>query len=159
MTILESYQLARSESSTSPAMAWLEDSSADRVNEQAISSRSLEIGRESRMYKTGDLARYRSDGTIEFIGRTDHQIKIRGFRVELAEIESILTQTEGVAQAVVVARENESRKMRFVAYVVLQNSRLSDFPGTTPSCALENRGGGPNAASLRKALRKVSQPT
>ena len=115
----------------------------------------FEIRRESRMYKTGDLARYRSDGTIEFIGRTDHQVKIRGFRIELAEIESILTRTGGVAQAVVVARENESPEKRLVAYVVLQNSRLSDFPGTTPSCALENRGGGPNAASLRKALRKV----
>ena len=46
----------------------------------------------SRLYKTGDLVRYRSDGTIEFLGRIDNQIKLRGFRIELGEIESVLNQ-------------------------------------------------------------------
>ncbi|MGB8355654.1 MAG: amino acid adenylation domain-containing protein, partial [Chthoniobacteraceae bacterium] len=68
---------------------------------------------EGRLYKTGDLARYRKDGAIEFLGRIDHQVKVRGFRIELAEIESALGRHLGVQQCVVIARED-----RLVAYIV-----------------------------------------
>jgi non-ribosomal peptide synthetase component F len=57
-----------------------------------------------RLYRTGDLVRYRPDGNLEFLGRIDHQVKLRGFRVELGEIESVLGQHPEVKGAVVVAR-------------------------------------------------------
>src|SRR5262249_38699280 len=58
----------------------------------------------SKMYRTGDLCRYLADGNVEFIGRADHQIKVRGFRVELGEIEATLAKHPSVRQAVVVAK-------------------------------------------------------
>lgn len=70
----------------------------------------------ARMYRTGDLARYRTDGQIEFLGRNDFQIKIRGFRVELGEIESCLAAHQSVRGAVVVARGETHENRRLVAY-------------------------------------------
>ncbi len=72
----------------------------------------------ARMYRSGDLARRRADGSIEFIGRQDKQIKIRGFRVELGEIEANLKSDPAIAEAAVVALEQGSSK-RLVAYLVL----------------------------------------
>ncbi|MCU1268103.1 MAG: putative linear pentadecapeptide gramicidin synthetase LgrB [Acidobacteria bacterium] len=72
----------------------------------------------SRMFRTGDLARYREDGTIEFLGRADYQVKIRGFRVELGDIEFALSRHRAVCESVVVAREDDSGDRRLVAYVV-----------------------------------------
>jgi amino acid adenylation domain-containing protein/non-ribosomal peptide synthase protein (TIGR01720 family) len=79
----------------------------------------------ARLYKTGDLACYQKNGTIEFLGRIDYQIKLRGLRIELGEIEAVLGQHPAVQQNIVVAREDELKNQRLVAYLV-QNSRSAN---------------------------------
>ncbi|BET96664.1 non-ribosomal peptide synthetase [Xenorhabdus sp. TCT-1] len=76
----------------------------------------------ARMYKTGDLGRWLSDGNIEYLGRNDFQIKLRGFRIELGEIEAKLTQCDGVREAVVITREDEPSQKRLVAYLLPEES-------------------------------------
>lgn len=71
-----------------------------------------------RVYKTGDLARYREDGCLEFLGRIDQQIKMRGFRIEPAEIEAALLLHPGVRESVIVARPQANGDKRLVAYIV-----------------------------------------
>ncbi|MDY7077386.1 MAG: amino acid adenylation domain-containing protein [Chloroflexota bacterium] len=85
-------------------------------------------GTGARLYKTGDLVRYRADGNIEFLGRVDHQVKVRGFRVELGEIEVALSQHPAVREAVVLAREDGEEGKRLVGYVAPEGEQS---PGVT----------------------------
>jgi len=70
----------------------------------------------AKLYKTGDLARYRPDGNIEFLGRIDNQVKVRGFRIELGEIEAVLSQYPTIQRSVVILREDIPADKRVVAY-------------------------------------------
>jgi len=74
--------------------------------------------RGARLYKTGDLARYLQDGNIEFLGRNDHQVKVRGFRIEPGEIEAVLGQHPGIREVVVAARESVQGDNRLAAFIV-----------------------------------------
>ncbi len=114
-------------------------------------------GSGERLYRTGDLCRYRRDGEIEFLGRVDHQVKIRGQRIELGEIEAVLAALPGVREAVAVVRED-----RLVAYVtgevdveVLRmalRERLPDYMVPAAFVTLEALPINPNGKVDRKAL-------
>lgn len=87
-------------------------------------------GRNTRLYKTGDLVRWLPDGNLEYIGRMDFQVKIHGFRIELGEIESVLSSYSGVKQCVVIAKEHhtseDSNNKYLVGYYVADNKLVED---------------------------------
>lgn len=80
-----------------------------------------------RVYRTGDLVRRRADGALEFLGRLDDQVKVRGHRIEVGEIECVLAEHPAVRQAVVVARGDAVAGIRLVGYVVPENGRREDL--------------------------------
>ena len=89
----------------------------DLTKERFISS-PFQENMQSRLYKTGDLARWLSDGNIEYVGRRDNQVKIRGFRIELGEIESVLQEIPSIKQSIVIAREGNDSNKQLIAYIV-----------------------------------------
>ncbi|MDJ1175086.1 non-ribosomal peptide synthetase [Roseofilum capinflatum] len=119
----------------------------------------------SRLYKTGDKARYLPDGNIEFIGRIDNQVKIRGFRIELGEIEATLTQHPEISSAVVIVREDSPGDKRLVAYIVAKKevassdlrgflkTKLPDYMIPSAFIFLEAIPLTPNGKCDREALR------
>ncbi|QHI35445.1 Tyrocidine synthase 3 [Kordia antarctica] len=93
------------------------------INEEAL--------KYTKLYKTGDMGRWLSNGDIEFLGRKDEQIKLRGFRIELGEIETILHQHHAIDNAVVISRINEENETELIAYLVcekdIKRNEIKDF--------------------------------
>jgi hypothetical protein len=127
---------------------------------------------EARLYKTGDVARRRSDGNIEFIGRIDDQVKIRGFRIEPAEVEANLGQHAAVRGAAVLARKDDSGDERLVAYIVPHRrpaptvselrsylrERLPEYMVPSDFVVLEALPLTPNGKVDRRALPALDRP-
>nr|WP_278046118.1 non-ribosomal peptide synthetase [Clostridium beijerinckii] len=90
------------------------------LTEEKFIDNPFELG--TKIYKTGDLARWLPDGNIEFLGRIDNQVKIRGFRIELGEIENRLLENENIKEATVLVKENKDGEKYICAYVVSENS-------------------------------------
>ncbi|MCY7362994.1 MAG: AMP-binding protein, partial [Ignavibacteria bacterium] len=77
----------------------------------------------AKLYKTGDLVRYMTDGNIEYLGRIDNQIKIRGFRIELGEIEFVLNNYPGIKEAIVIAKEIKKGDKRLISFIVSEKGK------------------------------------
>jgi len=82
----------------------------------------------ARLYRTGDLSKYLPEGNVQYLGRTDFQVKLRGFRIELGEIENALAQHPSVRQAVVAVREDKPGDKRLIAYLVLHPGQQLSIP-------------------------------
>src|SRR5213078_4571252 len=105
----------------------------------------VQHGEPDRLYRTGDLGRWEGDGSLQHLGRIDHQIKLRGVRIEPAEIEGALLRHPGIQQAVIVLRELRRGAKSLVAYIVCS-------PGSDPQS-------GALRAMLRETLPDPMVPT
>ncbi|WDE02530.1 non-ribosomal peptide synthetase [Thalassomonas actiniarum] len=81
---------------------------------------------DKRLYRTGDIVRYLPDGNLVYLGRCDNQVKVRGFRIELAEIETGLTRQAQIREAVVIAKQHSRQDVRLIAYIVAENADTFD---------------------------------
>ena len=130
----------------------------------------LQQGRTERIYKTGDVARMRADGTLEYLGRRDTQVKIRGYRIELGDVEAALASLPGVKEGVAAAREERKGDVRLVGYVTMQQgvtfdadaarmamrSRLPEYMVPNAFVVLDALPLTPNGKVDRKALPQPS---
>ncbi len=105
------------------ARGYFKNSELDR--RKFISNPFTNNPQQARLYKTGDLARYLSDGNLELVGRQDFQVKIRGMRVEIEEIETTISQHPDVHQAAVIGRENRADGKILVAYIVSKQKQIN----------------------------------
>jgi acyl-coenzyme A synthetase/AMP-(fatty) acid ligase len=124
------------------------------------------------MYRTGDLARIRPDGVVDFLGRVDQQVKVRGYRIEPGEIESVMRSLPGIDEAVVIAREDEPGDHRLVGYYVSATgedgdtgslraalgAQLPEYMVPTNFVRLDRLPLTPNAKIDRKALPAPRRP-
>jgi amino acid adenylation domain-containing protein len=125
----------------------------------------------ARLYKTGDLVRYRPNGDLEFLRRVDHQVKIRGYRIELGEIEAVISRHPGVREAVAIIRENALGNKGLVVYIISHNERppstselrnylkeyLPEYMVPSTFVTLEEFPLNPNGKIDRKALPEPEQ--
>ena len=100
-------------------------------NDAALTAERFITHNGARAYKTGDLCRWLADGTIEFIGRRDHQVKVRGFRIELGEIESVLASHPEIRQVKVGVRGDSSETKRILAWALPEQGSLLDAAALT----------------------------
>lgn len=98
---------------------------SDALTDERFVTNSFSGDADVRLYRSGDLVRWRADGMLEFVGRADQQVKIRGYRIELGEIESLLNGHPGIAQAVVNCQGEEDSSKRLLAYIVKSSPALS----------------------------------
>lgn len=129
---------------------------------------------DARLYRTGDLGRLSPDGTLEFVGRTDHQVKLRGLRIDLGDIETTLRQHAAIREAVAMSKEGASGDQRLVAYVVPRSvdpplemirqlrsflrERLPQYMVPAEFVVLTDMPLSPNGKIDRSALRSLSAP-
>src|SRR5262249_25965094 len=105
----------------------------------------------TRLYRTGDMVRYRADGHLEFLGRCDAQVKLRGVRLELGEIEAVVRHHPQVRETVVVVQDTTPGDQRLVAYVVAQPAAASQEPSHQRLQTMHN---GHLTSALRSFLRQ-----
>lgn len=142
---------------------------AQQTNEKFVPNPFTPKEQPARLYKTGDLARWRADGNIEFLGRSDYQVKIRGFRIELGEIETLLSQHPAVRESIVIVhKRSEGHSEQLVAILVPQEAglepdtirsylkqKLSDYMVPSLFVILDNLPLTPNGKVDRRVLSEL----